>query len=783
MNNKIIENINITIDNFLLFIIRIFMVYIAGLILPFIIILQHKYKALKAIALILWTFILCRTSGIIIPIWNIYVVLTFKHKIALNNFLKRVVSIWIKLFVWEHNYVIKDKAYNKHIDYWLQGSNLITVKTDKTNIWFWDTETRRLINEITDIDNKPMNIPDFYTTDDRTSFGNHIVTTVAWIPYDTVNDYNRLNYNGEVYDIEDKQVSELFNKLWTASIYKSINIWYAHFSSGFDRKLILNSFLAILKMHGLTTKADKYVKLIMKGRKFYSIRIHWKDKVLIFKDRYLIINSPLRLFQKHFNLEVTKSTPREMGWKLYCLHDVLVLKLGFIRARATILKASRIDILNILTLPQLAAKCFKDSWGRREFKFFNRSSYWFTRQSFKGGRTQPFQKTGKDLNYHDFTRMYPRVMHDKSYPKGDIIRISSKLPQHIKLHWLKHNLGIWKISGIVKPLAITPFIRSIMYTRKRVDVIGTFFGGGKFSGIYTSVDINRAIKAKAFKEFTLHKGYIWLETYQPFKTFIAKYFEARLKAKKEGNILLDWFYKIVLNSAYGKFAQPPISYSQKIKNHNKLLKPINEDLSLFEEYKYFKFTSKNIGLATFVTAYARERLYDELKLIKPKDLYYCDTDRIVSKVKIIRDKGLGLLQYEQSYDEGIFLAPKNYLLKKDDIYHIRTKGFNRLRFAAEWLWNEAKNITPIYIVQELASWKNLKVKWTLNHRSWGKTWWRNPKMKVLSKDAPNEFKDFKWLKHKNNASKRLDAKYNSIKFMKNHPNYIKQSNMKLPYHK
>ena len=45
-----------------------------------------------------------------------------------------------------------------------------------------------------------------------------------------------------------------------------------------------------------------------------------------------------------------------------------------------------------------------------------------------------------------------------------------------------------------------------------------------------------------------------------FKDFVTTYYNARLQAGEDGDALLKEFYKFILNSAYGKFAQNPAKY-------------------------------------------------------------------------------------------------------------------------------------------------------------------------------------------------------------------------------
>ena len=60
-------------------------------------------------------------------------------------------------------------------------------------------------------------------------------------------------------------------------------------------------------------------------------------------------------------------------------------------------------------------------------------------------------------------------------------------------------------------------------------------------------------------------------------------------------------------------------------------------------------------------------------------VYYCDTDSIITDVRLPCSDKLGDLKLEYEFEEGIFLMPKVYFLKlyDNEEVKIRIKGFTR----------------------------------------------------------------------------------------------------------
>jgi len=180
-----------------------------------------------------------------------------------------------------------------------------------------------------------------------------------------------------------------------------------------------------------------------------------------------------------------------------------------------------------------------------------------------------------------------------------------------------------------------------------------------------------------------------------FEGYVSDIFKSRQEAKKRGNEVLSYIYKILLNSLYGRFGIQPESTMTTICEENKynyLIK--NKDFiianKLSDKYYILSYLNKRddatdwapprlsvVQLAAAITSCLRIHMY---KSIYSEDGYYTDTDFVVLKnplpEKEISSK-LGKSKLEYNVKKGTFLAPKSDLLElpNDDI--IKHKGLTK----------------------------------------------------------------------------------------------------------
>lgn len=291
------------------------------------------------------------------------------------------------------------------------------------------------------------------------------------------------------------------------------------------------------------------------------------------------------------------------------------------------------------------------------------------RKAYKGGRTEVF-RVGAYENQKfyklDINSMYPDVMYDFSYPVS-LERVGSNpdisgLSRYIKSH------------GIIAEVTLNVDIPYFVYHNGKRNIYPT--------GIFTTYLTTPEILLAFANNWIVSIGDYSIYRMRPiFRKFVDELYSQRLKWKQQGNELMSTFFKLYLNSLYGKFGQ--LGYNTEVIGQ---AEPGTHTI----EYGYDatsdeRFTISQIGqnvikttktgksynsfpaIAAHVTAYARLRLYDLILLVGRKHVYYSDTDSIIcdevgyNKVKhLIHPTNLGALKVEGVSDYIQVVAPKHY---------------------------------------------------------------------------------------------------------------------------
>jgi len=169
-----------------------------------------------------------------------------------------------------------------------------------------------------------------------------------------------------------------------------------------------------------------------------------------------------------------------------------------------------------------------------------------------------------------------------------------------------------------------------------------------------------------------------------FKEFVDYFYSKRLIEKKLKNDALVAYYKLLLNSLYGKFAQTVkpqkiicnnLYEVQRVIN-NKKLKIVSfdslDDNTLVLEYISIDDVRNSIGnlcrFSSFITASARSNLSKFMRNVGHDNVYYCDTDSVFTTKKpdeeFIDDSILGKWKLEDLLKTANFLNPKSYKYEK-----------------------------------------------------------------------------------------------------------------------
>lgn len=292
------------------------------------------------------------------------------------------------------------------------------------------------------------------------------------------------------------------------------------------------------------------------------------------------------------------------------------------------------------------------------------------RESYHGGRSECFKLgefSGDNYYNLDVNSMYPSVMYDNAYPTkliryGNGLRVSDLR----KLINYCHIIARVKIQTDVK---IYPAI-----TGKRL-----LFPIGSFITTLTTPELSMALRLYHIKEIY---DYAIYEKAYIFRSFVDYFYTKRKKAQASGDDALALFFKLILNSLYGKFGQK--GYDTKLIGDCDLTEFGVEDYYNTEDERWYKLIYLNgkiyqvgeegesfnsfVAISSHITAYARMSLYRYMQLAGHENIYYCDTDSIFTNKQgynnlkeYLHKDSLGYLSIKDKAKSMIIKGVKDYI--------------------------------------------------------------------------------------------------------------------------
>ena len=180
--------------------------------------------------------------------------------------------------------------------------------------------------------------------------------------------------------------------------------------------------------------------------------------------------------------------------------------------------------------------------------------------------------------------------------------------------------------------------------------------------------------------FDVEYGFTFAKRAHIFNDYVHTFY--KMKRENKGNALY-YISKFMLNALYGKLGQS--RWTETIMIRRKGL----TDFVSFDDYfglVMILTESKNKFilpyLASYITELARLHHFKIMREVE-NELYYCDTDSILTTSKKLDDRVsplIGDLSYKGEY-KGIFLAPKTYALKNKKEEIVTFKGFDPKEFS------------------------------------------------------------------------------------------------------
>lgn len=313
------------------------------------------------------------------------------------------------------------------------------------------------------------------------------------------------------------------------------------------------------------------------------------------------------------------------------------------------------------------------------------------RDSYFGGRVEVFDfSEHTDIHVYDFNSLYPYIMKTTKVP----VKITKYLGIEACKHHSFENLMCLINESLEQDKAI--IVRVIVDIEdQHIPLIALrkddklIFPTGTFETVIVTPELIRCKhNIVQVKEIAIYEqDYL-------FADFVDTFYDLRRKAQHEHDYIMSYFYKILLNSLYGKFGQRKFSVD-KFPDADNLIKWGNtevydEDSDTWHSVDFFNgYAHKRViddinpnsfvAIPSHITSSSRVYLYDFIKKHE-KDIVYCDTDSLFLPYYVeeyAENEGLGELKLEYVYEIFQAYGAKDYEGLKDGEYFRKIKGIPR----------------------------------------------------------------------------------------------------------
>lgn len=409
---------------------------------------------------------------------------------------------------------------------------------------------------------------------------------------------------------------------------------------------------------------------------------------------------------------VYDSIPPSKDWVKYMIQDVDTLSEVFIKLEEIYNKLGTSLTVNVGLASAAYSIMLKTclSLQRNTFCPKSESMIELIKNSMMGGRVCAYKRYFNKEMYNDLlicldaNSLYPSAMAAGSYPVGKpyILINSSDTPaknwkdSEITCEEMKNSLHRDKVdqktykSTLAHHYILTikyrvPNIKVSIIPHKTDDGRLIYPTNGEYIGSYNDVDI-REMLIEEYEILEVYNGIYWEGTERIFTNLIQYLYDTRNKLKAEGDSM-EYVYKILCNSMYGKFCESITDKSyfsdksdesvagrlNKGPNSTTLMNGQIENTTKFLN----PMITKPTHIASYITAYSRAIMNEYIRKIGIDNIFYTDTDSIYCLKSAFEKSGIktnSLLggvknDYGENVyiEEAFFLDQKRYFLQKVDL--------------------------------------------------------------------------------------------------------------------
>ena len=447
--------------------------------------------------------------------------------------------------------------------------------------------------------------------------------------------------------------------------YATLNL-YAHYSSHFDNKFILES----LMKHKQKISLDAGLGVL-----------RWLDCRVTFIDSHLLLRTSLRkaceIFEVPSKLSWDHNSTVPIGkmsfadrsiFRQYLERDCKSLSEAYSKFAWEIIDTFSISEPSY-TLAQTSLKVFNNYYPLEDIKS-NPDFHWAIKEALYGARNEIYTRYGESVNLYDIRSMYVSC-YDTPVPIGEMSFRAPKMEEGILAEAIVTVPKDWYIGPL-------PFRND----RRLI------FPVGRFKGWWDMVELRYAEELGCKVEL---RRQIEAEESPILKEFGERICELRQGSKGE----LTRLWKALGLQLVGKFAQ---SRARTYVKHADTLDDLEGWTPLTENEEYFEGERKSTkGLQSFllktvkpaitmrIRAEARVRHHKVLlEALKEGNLFYCDTDSIYCNAELDLGANAGELQEIGRAERAYFIMAKFYgYVQYDGTIRQKSSGFSGVKLREE----------------------------------------------------------------------------------------------------
>ncbi len=431
---------------------------------------------------------------------------------------------------------------------------------------------------------------------------------------------------------------------------------YAHFGGKYDFRFLIPHLV----------ECQKYtVRFLERGNKIMSLKItcNKSKQSWQFTDSYFLLPMSLRELGKNFQIKYMKldfDVEAEKDFKSekaqeYLRNDCLGLYEILEKFSNWGLNDGKLKG----TLPSQSLHVFTQGFLKTKLHQLNENQEEFIRRTYFGGRVEIFKMQGEGLYYYDFNSLYPAVMLEPM-PTGQCSYVETYHTDKIGFYKIKADMGDIKIPPL------PTLINSKLY-----------FPGGQGTFYTTTAEIKLLI-ARGIK-FKVIEGLVFDSKEVIFKDYIEGMYKLRCEFAK--GTMENLISKLLMNSLYGRFGMKR-EQSELLFSYNPPMgcKVYDEKYGLYQVESQSRSPYILPYLASYITSLARAKLYNLIVTAGFDNVYYCDTDSLITSKRLPVGEGLGELKLEYEIKKAVFLQPKAYaFLTQDNKEIVKVKGMKDIK--------------------------------------------------------------------------------------------------------